>query len=101
MSQDDRRDGGNGEEVTWVGSQWLMDGYCGRAPVKPGPTTQAVKPQATPAADRPIAVVRTRRRRQAPVMRIGPRRVNEANEPPVVTGSETYANQGSVAETTD
>ena len=50
-------------EITWVGQQWRMDGYCGRAMPAPAPT---------PVAEvRPIAVVRTRRA-QGKVVRIGP-----------------------------
>jgi hypothetical protein len=55
-------------EVTWVGQQWRMDGYCGRA-------TQAQSPPAPPPVApelvRPVAVVRTRPS-QGRVVRIGP-----------------------------
>ena len=74
--------GSNGEggdvgphEITWIGMQHLMHGYCGRT---------ADAPKAAPAgsdgddgsrAERPIAVVRRTRPRQARVVRIGPPRV--------------------------
>jgi hypothetical protein len=51
-------------EITWVGQQWRMDGYCGRAAQAPAPPAVEV---------RPVAVVRTRRS-QAKVVRIGPPR---------------------------
>ena len=54
-------------EITWVGQQWRMDGYCGRAMPAPVPA-----PPAAPAGEvRPVAVVRTRRS-QGKVVRIGP-----------------------------
>jgi hypothetical protein len=46
-------------EITWVGEQRLMEGYCGRAQVN--------------AEKRPVAVVRTRAG-QGRVVRIGPPR---------------------------
>jgi hypothetical protein len=73
-------DGGGGREpqITWVGQQWQMDGYCGRATT----AAAAAEPQPVPAAPpmpadtqgvRPIAVVRTRPS-QGRVVRIGPPR---------------------------
>ena len=55
------------DEITWVGEQRLMDGYCGRAPVKPPPQER-----------RPVAVVRRMRAGQAKVVRIGPPRAASA-----------------------
>ena len=55
-------------EITWVGQQWRMDGYCGRAE----PQAPVAAQEATSAAEvRPVAVVRTRRS-QGRVVRIGP-----------------------------
>ncbi len=51
-------------EITWVGQQWRMDGYCGRATSPAAPPAPAVEV-------RPVAVVRTRRS-QGKVVRIGP-----------------------------
>ena len=51
-------------EITWVGQQWQMDGYCGRAIPPALPPAPAV-------GVRPVAVVRTRRS-QGKVVRIGP-----------------------------
>jgi hypothetical protein len=55
-------------EITWVGDQRLMSGYCGRAVETPATTT------ATPAESRPVAVVRRAKRSQGRVVRIGPPR---------------------------
>ena len=49
-------------EITWVGQQWRMEGYCGRAKPRTAPPAVEV---------RPVAVVRTRRS-QGKVVRIGP-----------------------------
>jgi hypothetical protein len=57
------------DEVTWVGAQYLMDGFCGRACDAP-----AARQQQPVLQVRPIAVVRTRPR-QAKVVRIGPPRM--------------------------
>ena len=54
------------DEVIWVGEQRLMEGYCGRAPVKPLQDT------------RPVAVVRRMRAGQKKVVRIGPPRAAAA-----------------------
>lgn len=65
---DERADGR--DEITWVGAQHLMHGYCGRASELPA----AAQPASPPVLEvRPIAVVRTRPR-QARVVRIGPPR---------------------------
>jgi hypothetical protein len=64
------------DEITWVGSQHLMHGFCGRAGEASG-----VEPADAPVLEvRPIAVVRTRPR-QARVVRIGPPR----SMPPTAT----------------
>ena len=58
-------------EITWVGQQWRMDGYCGRA-MTPPPAPPATQTSPPPAAEgRPVAVVRTRRPGEK-VVRIGP-----------------------------
>jgi hypothetical protein len=68
---------GNRDDITWVGAQHLMHGYCGRASDAPGASEQP----ATPVLEmRPIAVVRTRPR-QARVVRIGPPRSMPAMTP--------------------
>ena len=68
------RPAGNGThgQVTWVGAQHLMQGYCGRAVV-----TGRVAEDATPAADpgapratRPVALLQ---RSRGQVVRIGPK----------------------------
>ena len=60
---------GNRDEITWVGAQHLMHGYCGRASEEPGS-----QPASPPVPEvRPVAFVRTRPR-QARVVRIGPPR---------------------------
>jgi hypothetical protein len=58
-------------QITWVGEQRLMEGYCGRAP--------AAAAGEEPAANelRPIAVVKTRPG-QDRVVRIGPPRAAAA-----------------------
>ena len=58
------------DEITWVGAQHLMNGYCGRWSEEP-----TAQPAGSPPVleVRPIAVVRTRPR-QARVVRIGPPR---------------------------
>ena len=53
-------------EITWVGEQRLMEGYCGRATAPPARLQE-----------RPIAVVRTRAG-QGKVVRIGPPRAAAA-----------------------
>ena len=53
-------------EITWVGEQRLMHGYCGRATSRPMPRPDGQ-------GVRPVAVVRTRPR-QGKVVRIGPPR---------------------------
>jgi hypothetical protein len=53
-------------EITWVGDQRLMSGYCGRAVETPATVT--------PAESRPVAVVRRAKRSQGRVVRIGPPR---------------------------
>ena len=65
-------------EVTWVGQQWRMDGYCGRAV----PAETQPQPLPEPQVVRPVAVVKTRRPSQGRVVRIGPpRAVNETETP--------------------
>ena len=54
-------------EITWVGQQWRMDGYCGRAM----PATPPAAPPPPAGGVRSVAVVRTRRS-QGKVVRIGP-----------------------------
>ena len=68
---------GNPEQITWVGMQHLMHGYCGRA--GEAPKTPQEQPATTPGptepADvRPVAVVRSRPRQTTRVVRIGPPR---------------------------
>ena len=58
-----------GAEITWVGAQHLMHGYCGRASDAPGASEVPPVLEA-----RPIAVVRRATPRQARVVRIGPPR---------------------------
>jgi hypothetical protein len=68
-------DDDDGQELTWVGAQWRMEGYCGRAtPPTPLPR-QAPHEQGLPAAGlRPVAAVRRCRPSQGRVVRIGPPR---------------------------
>jgi hypothetical protein len=83
---DDGRDQDDGEagdgerepQITWVGQQWQMDGYCGRAlpavpTAEPDPTPAPPETPAGTRGVRPIAVVRTRPA-QGRVVRIGPPR---------------------------
>jgi hypothetical protein len=60
-------------EITWVGQQWRMEGYCGRATPEPALTPPAAVPPAPEVDVRPVAVVKTRRS-QGRVVRIGPRK---------------------------
>jgi hypothetical protein len=64
---EDRADGQ--DDVSWVGAQHLMHGYCGRA--SESRDAQLASPPVPEA--RPVAVVRTKPR-QARVVRIGPPR---------------------------
>lgn len=59
-------------EITWVGDQRLMSGYCGRA-AEFAPDAQQ-KPPAAEIDSRPVAVVRRAKRSQGRVVRIGPPR---------------------------
>lgn len=69
MSQDqDARDDGRHEVITWVGEQRLMAGYCGRAPA---PTDGAAAAGRAAQVPRTVTVVRARAR-QSKVVRIGP-----------------------------
>lgn len=61
---DDDDDGNEVNEITWVGDQRLMDGYCGRATTADQPASEL----------RPVAVVKQARRSQGRVVRIGPPR---------------------------
>lgn len=71
MSQgEDGQDGDQEPEIVWVGEQWRMSGYCGRAVTG---ASSAKEENAANDALRPIAVVKTRPR-QAKVVRIGPPR---------------------------
>jgi hypothetical protein len=89
MSQGSQgQDAGGGAEITWVGEQRLMDGYCGRATAaaatkpaatNPAPTAPAAAPAGGAAAGlrrvgRPIATTRGRTRRRETVVRVGPPR---------------------------
>ena len=66
------QDGADGRsEITWVGQQHLMPGFCGRACDAPVPQREQEQPVIEM---RPIALVRTRPR-QAKVVRIGPPRM--------------------------
>jgi hypothetical protein len=67
------------QQITWVGMQHLMHGFCGRATDAPPSEPQAVQQQPAaggiePADVRSVAVVRTKPR-QGRVVRIGPPRV--------------------------
>jgi hypothetical protein len=70
-------------QITWVGMQHLMHGYCGRAGGAPEPEQPAGAGAAGAASDtgpaevRPVALVRTRPR-QGRVVRIGPPRRAES-----------------------
>ena len=76
LGDDERPD--SREEITWVGAQHLMHGYCGRAIQEPGS-----QPASPPVLEvRPIAVVRTKSR-QARVVRIGPPRSSPTPATPV------------------
>ncbi len=55
----------NEPEITWVGLQHLMHGYCGRAAAAEEPVTESRLKA------RPVAIVRTKPR-QGRVVRIGP-----------------------------
>ncbi len=57
-------------EITWVGDQRLMSGYCGRAATV-APDAQQ-RPPAGAIESRPVAVVRRAKRSQGRVVRIGP-----------------------------
>jgi hypothetical protein len=91
MSQGSQgQDAGGGAEITWVGEQRLMDGYCGRAtaaaatkpaatnPALPAPTALAAAAGGAAAGlrrvGRPIATTRGRTRRRETVVRVGPPR---------------------------
>ena len=71
------------QQITWVGMQHLMHGYCGRADQAPSspppPAKAAAAGDAGPAGQqqRPVAVVRTKPR-QGRVVRIGPPRPTES-----------------------
>ena len=77
MSQDSHDVGVQGDEgrieqlpeITWVGDQRLMSGFCGRATACGTPATETIPPKES----RPVAVVRTKRS-QGRVVRIGPPR---------------------------
>ena len=74
-SGDDEQTDGR-DDVTWVGAQHLMHGYCGRASEEPG-----AQPASPPVPElRPVAIVRTRPR-QARVVRIGPPRSKPTTAP--------------------
>ena len=84
MSQASQGESGDDEqadsrdEITWVGAQHLMHGYCGRASEEPG-----TLPASPPVLEvRPVAVVRTKLR-QARVVRIGPPRSSTTPATPV------------------
>jgi hypothetical protein len=66
---------GGRDEITWVGAQHLMQGYCGRASEVPAAAAAGQSAGEAPPTleSRPIAVVRTRLR-QTRVVRIGPPR---------------------------
>ena len=75
---DDDEQGAGRQEITWIGAQHLMHGYCGRASEEPG-----TRPTSPPVLEvRPIAVVRTKSR-QARVVRIGPPRSSTPPPAPV------------------
>ncbi len=82
MSQQASHDGPEAvhDEITWVGAQWLMHGYCGRAePAKPAtpPAAEPAGQASQPAELRPVAAVRRRKPWQQRVVRIGPPRAGE------------------------
>lgn len=77
QGQDAGNDGGG--EITWVGEQRLMHGYCGRA-TRAVQATKPASPIGTEQGEaalavRPVAALssKARRRRQA-VVRVGPMR---------------------------
>ena len=76
QGQQPQSDEGNEPEVTWVGQQWRMDGYCGRAPA------EAPQPQPATPELRPVAVVRRAKPSQGKVVRIGPPREAATTTPP-------------------
>lgn len=66
---------GSGEEITWVGEQRLMQGYCGRATATAVLATPvAAAAPAGETAGRPIATVRGRSRRREMIVRVAPPR---------------------------
>lgn len=68
------------QQITWVGMQHLMHGYCGRAEEAPASEQQRTPTAANDpelAEVRPVAVVRTKTR-QGRVVRIGPPRRAES-----------------------
>lgn len=79
MSQGSQgQDAADGAEITWVGEQRLMQGYCGRATATAVPATPvaAAEPagETTGRAGRPIATVRGRSRRREMIVRVAPPR---------------------------
>jgi hypothetical protein len=76
QGQDARTDG----EITWVGEQRLMQGYCGRADGAAAaskttpPTSAPAQASGPPGAGRPVAAVRGRPRRRGAVLRVAPAR---------------------------
>ena len=78
-SQAQREKEESGEpEVTWLGQQWRMDGYCGRAPDDGRANASSAPAEAVKPELRPVAVVRRARRSQGKVVRIGPPRETPA-----------------------
>lgn len=83
MSQGSQgQDAADGAEITWVGEQRLMQGYCGRAtptPAVPATPIAVAEPagETTGRAGRPIATVRGRSRRREMIVRVAPPRTAE------------------------
>jgi hypothetical protein len=71
---------GAGPEIRWVGEQWRMQGYCGRATLT-GPSAAADDGRRQSEAPAPRAVVLLQRQGR-PVVRIGPRPPPQDDESP-------------------
>ena len=69
-SGDDEQADGR-DEITWVGAQHLMHGYCGRAVAAEESAAQGASGDGGVEETRPVAVVRTKPW-QGRVVRIGP-----------------------------
>ena len=69
------------EQVTWVGEQRLMSGYCGRALVSSQDGADAAK------IVRPVVLLGPQGKMRRGAMRIGPRIIGPDKEPPAEVGA--------------